>query len=283
MWRDEKLGIIQSIAVAAGEEILAVYAQAEGIEISKKDDDSPLTEADRRAHNVIVAALAENFPDIPVLSEESDSIPFSERGQWQRYWLVDPLDGTKEFIKRNGEFTVNIALIENGKATMGVVHVPVKSTTYLGKVSEGAWKITDADGKEGRIEAISGTVFKPGTETVRVVASRSHRGEIVDRLVAHMETTIGEVEVVSMGSSLKICLCAEGSADIYPRLAPTCEWDTAAAHAVLSAAGGTIVNTNFEELSYNQKSELLNPYFIAVADSKFNWADCLSAVELNES
>ncbi len=273
MWNDEQLDEVRNIAVAAGQEILAVYDQDQALEITLKDDKSPLTEADCRAHRLIVERLPRLDPDIPILSEESDAIDFETRRSWQRYWLVDPLDGTKEFIKRNGEFTVNIALIDGGQPRLGVVHVPVTGVTYLGKVGIGAWK-QDATGE---ISAIAAQSLDLERGVVRVVASRSHRGEELEALIARIEAELSPCEVVSMGSSLKICLLADGSADIYPRLAPTCEWDTAAAHGVLAAAGGDIYTTEFEPLRYNQKSELLNPYFIALADIEFAWQQLLSA------
>lgn len=266
MWSDQLLSSVMRIAVAAGAEILSVYHSADGVEVSYKDDSSPLTEADRRAHNLIVTQLEELTPDIPVLSEESEAIGYDIRSSWSRYWLVDPLDGTKEFVKRNGEFTVNIALITQGQATLGVVYVPVTAVCYLGKVGEGAWK---QDG-DGQVKAIT-TKALDSQSLIQVVASRSHRGEEVDRMIGTIEAQLGACEVVSMGSSLKMCLIAEGSADIYPRLAPTCEWDTAAAHAVVSAAGGEIYDTKFKPLRYNQKAQLLNPHFIALADPEYPW------------
>jgi 3'(2'), 5'-bisphosphate nucleotidase len=270
MWNDTLLDSVVNIALAAGQEILAVYNQAGDIVVSTKADDSPLTEADRRAHTLIVEQLITLDDQIPVLSEESESISSKERNSWERYWLVDPLDGTKEFVKRNGEFTVNIALIEKGQATLGVVHVPVLDTTYVGKLGLGAWKSSKAGIKQIKCSSIESP-----TQLIRVVASRSHRGELVDDLLQLIKERFGETEVVSMGSSLKICLLAEGAADIYPRLAPTCEWDTAAAHAVVSAAGGEIVDTNFQTLRYNQKEELLNPHFIGIADVKYDWESLL--------
>ena len=239
MWDDQQLDAVKDIAVAAGCEILAVYNQHKNIDVTIKDDNSPLTEADRRAHVLIVSRLEALTPNLPVLSEESDAIDYQSRKTWERYWLVDPLDGTKEFVKRNGEFTVNIALIENGQATEGIVHVPVTGVTYLGKLGAGAWK------QESDLSStiIASAAIGTHSSAVRVVASRSHRDDKLDRLINIIEAEHGETEVVSMGSSLKICLLAEGKADIYPRLAPTSEWDTAAAHAVLSAAGGEIFDT----------------------------------------
>lgn len=275
--QDEKLlEAIQAISEAAGEEILDVYQRDAAIAVTHKSDDSPLTEADRRAHELIEARLTELTPDIPVLSEESESIPHATRAAWDRYWLVDPLDGTKEFIKRNGEFTVNIALIEEGVATLGVVHVPVQLTTYAGKVGLGAWKQVKGD----EPVAIFSSRLATESPLIRVVASRSHRGEHIDALIDLLASNGAKVEVVSMGSSLKICLCAEGRADLYPRLAPTCEWDTAAAHAVLSAAGGSMTDAHFEPLRYNQKDSLLNPYFMGIADPNYPWASLLSPLKL---
>lgn len=271
MWNDRQLDVVKDIAVAAGGEILAVYNQDKIIDVTLKDDNSPLTDADRRAHALIVSRLEALTPSLPVLSEESEPVDYQTRTTWERYWLVDPLDGTKEFVKRNGEFTVNIALIENGQATMGVVHVPVSGVTYLGKLGAGAWK--QDQGLENTI--ITSATIDPAANNVRVVASRSHRDDQLDRLIEVIEAELGEADVVSMGSSLKICLLAEGKADIYPRLAPTSEWDTAAAHAVLSAAGGEIFDTRFNPLRYNQKQELLNPFFLAVADIAYPWRTLL--------
>ena len=271
MWKETQLNALLRIGISAGKEILSVYNQAGEIDVTIKDDSSPLTEADRLAHQLIVAELRKLTPDVPILSEESGETPAQERLEWSQFWLVDPLDGTKEFIKRNGEFTVNIALISYGVPELGMVHVPVSGMNYLGQVGTGAWKVNP----EGELQEISVPRFSKGQSAVRVVASRNHRGELVDKLIARMESELGDTEVVSMGSSLKICLLAEGKADIYPRLAPTSEWDTAAAHAVLSAAGGEIYDTSFEILRYNQKESMLNPHFIAIADPKFDWASLL--------
>lgn len=273
MWNDQQLDEVSKIAVAAGQEILAIYDQDQNLEITLKDDKSPLTEADRRAHRLIVERLQRLDPDIPILSEESDAIDFETRNSWHRYWLVDPLDGTKEFIKRNGEFTVNIALIDGGQPGLGVVHVPVTGVTYLGKVGVGAWK----QEASGDISVIAAQSLDLECGVVRVLTSRSHRGEEVEALIARIEAELSPCEVVSMGSSLKICLLADGSADIYPRLGPTCEWDTAAAHGVLAAAGGDIYTSGFQPLRYNQKAALLNSHFIALADIEFGWQQLLRA------
>ncbi|PDH34629.1 MAG: 3'(2'),5'-bisphosphate nucleotidase [OM182 bacterium MED-G28] len=271
MWNDNQLDTLLRIAKTAGNAILSVYRRAGDIDVTIKDDNSPLTEADRDAHEIIIAELKRFTPSIPILSEESDGISVDERLSWSRYWLVDPLDGTKEFIKRNGEFTVNIALINNGAPELGIVHVPVTNISYLGKTGVGAWKVAAT----GEADAISITNFDLNPGQVRIVASRSHSGDLLDQLINTMEAELGKAEVVSMGSSLKICLLAEGKADIYPRLAPTSEWDTAAAHAVLAAAGGDIVDTEFQALRYNQKESMLNPHFIAISDISYDWQSVL--------
>lgn len=262
------LHAVNEIAIAAGAEILDVYNSDSAIAVSTKSDDSPITDADRRAHRLIVERLRLLTPDIPLLSEESDAIDFSVRSAWQRYWLIDPLDGTKEFIDRNGEFTVNIALVEEGLAVAGIVYVPVSGVSYLGGRELGAWKL-ERDNASAP-QAIQCRAVEPGNE-LGIAASRRHRGEWLDSLIRRIEEQFAEVTLLSMGSSLKICLLAEGRADIYPRLAPTSEWDTAAAHGVLSAAGGEIVDLQFEPLRYNGKSTLLNPHFVALGDPQYPW------------
>lgn len=228
--------------------------------VDHKSDHSPLTEADRRAHDVIVAGLTKLDPKIPVLSEESPPEVLVERLEWQRYWLVDPLDGTKEFVKRNGEFTVNIALVEDHRAILGVVHAPVLGTDYFGELQSGAWTC-----RSGQVpEPIR--VQQPAREIPVVVGSRSHRGQSLDRMLQRL----GRHELLAMGSSLKICLVATGEADFYPRLGPTSEWDTAAAHAVLESAGGFMLDVNGDPLRYN-KADILNPHFLAFGDDAVNW------------
>jgi len=253
---------VAAIARQAGAAILEVY-NSEDFDIERKGDDSPLTAADLAAHHIIADALALLTPEIPVHSEESEGITWEMRRDWQRYWLVDPLDGTKEFIKRNGEFTVNIALIENGVPVLGVVHVPVMGVTYLGGKGIGAFK----ESESGR-EAIQVRTTPP--KVVVMVASRSHGTDTVAILEGLIGQRLGPVELTSMGSSLKLCLVAEGRADIYPRLAPTSEWDTAAADAVVRAAGGTVVNTSFEPLQYN-KENILNPHFLVLGAGVDTW------------
>ena len=206
---------IRRIAAEAGEAIMKTYDGP--AEVETKEDGSPLTQADRAAHECIATRLAQLTPDIPVLSEESEGIPTEERLGWKRFWLVDPLDGTKEFIKRNGEFTVNIALVEGDTPVLGVVHVPVTAVTYLGGHGVGAYKEEGGERKPIQCRA--------RTTPVVMVASRSHGGEAVEKLEAFIREEVGDVERASMGSSLTLCLVAEGSADIYPRLAPTSEWE----------------------------------------------------------
>lgn len=274
------LRIIEQIAIDAGHEILKVYNGSSPVEVTTKADNSPLTEADCAADALITQRLQESFPSIPILSEESTDIEYGIRQTWSRYWLVDPLDGTKEFISRNGEFTVNIALIENGDPILGVVHVPVSGDTYSG--CAGPRKSAAKTDAQGNRQSISSSRMKPSNSTIRIVASRNHRGELLDQFINEITLTIGKTEVVSMGSSLKMCLVAEGLADFYPRLAPTCEWDTAAAHAIVVAAGGQIVGLDFQPLRYNQKDSLLNPDFITIADMEFDWRSTVNRV-LNQS
>jgi 3'(2'), 5'-bisphosphate nucleotidase len=263
----ELLQTINNIAMEAAAKILAVYRSPGVIEVSSKADQSPLTEADLQAHRVIVDALIKLTPDIPVLSEESADVPFAVRQRWQRYWLVDPLDGTKEFISRNGEFTVNIALVSGGKPVLGVVHVPVTGISYLGLCEQQhlAWRAEA--GKEWQPIRVS-VITAPEVSAnvlLRVVASRRHGEEAMERFLAVLKSSYADIELLNMGSSLKICLIAEGRADVYPRLAPTSEWDTAAAHAVLLAAGGDILQADLQRLPYNTRESLLNPAFFAVA------------------
>jgi len=254
---------IMEIAQQAGKAILDIYNQ--DFAVQHKDDDSPLTAADLASHRVIVAGLEAIDAETPVLSEEGADIPFETRRQWSRYWLIDPLDGTREFVKRNGEFTVNIALIEDGRATLGVVHVPVSNVSYVGRVGDGAWKITAAD------ETASIRVRQKRGIPTRVAGSRSHAGDSLKQFLERL----GEHEIVSMGSSLKLCLVAEGEADIYPRLGPTSEWDTAAAQAVVEAAGGLVTDTDMRPLRYNTKESLLNPYFLVFGDRGEDWGNYL--------
>jgi len=250
---------LKKIAVKAGLAILKIYQQ--DFEVITKDDSSPLTQADLASHRIIRDELAQLTPEIPLLSEESAEIPFETRAGWNEYWLIDPLDGTKEFVNRNGEFTVNIALIRDNEPVLGVVYVPVTGVTYTGVVGDGAQRSET----NGAAETIG--VRIPCAQPMVVVGSRSHANPA---LVGHLEK-MGAFELVSMGSSLKFCLVAEGKADFYPRLGPTSEWDTAAAHAVVLAAGGKIVTLEGEPLRYNLKESFLNPEFLVIADDSRDW------------
>ncbi|UCG72239.1 MAG: 3'(2'),5'-bisphosphate nucleotidase CysQ [Chromatiales bacterium] len=253
---------VVQIARDAGREILEIYESADfGVET--KDDHSPLTAADRASHLLIVRELQALTPDIPVMSEESAAIPFEERAGWSEFWLVDPLDGTKEFIKRNGEFTVNIALIRDHDPVLGVVHVPARDEDYYGARGHGAFLRRAG----GAAEAI--TARAESADPVRVVGSRSHRGASLEAFLDR----VGPHEMVPMGSSLKICLVASGAADVYPRLGPTSEWDTAAAQAVVECAGGRVVDLEGRPIRYNTRAEVLNPYFLVYADTGRDWLD----------
>ncbi len=253
----------------AGAAILEVYGS--DFEVRRKSDASPLTQADLAAHDVIAGALETLTPEIPLLSEESEPPPYSERQRWQRYWLVDPLDGTREFVDRNGQFTVNIALIENGQALFGLVGVPTLGQVYVGLVAAGRAECHE-DGSLRQIGGRPMAVDRPLT----VVASRSHRNERLERYLEALAGTFPGIERRAVGSSLKLCMLAEGGADLYPRLGPTSEWDIAAAHAVLAAAGGAVRRLDGRPIAYN-KRQLLNPDFIAVADAAFPWTDRLPA------
>ncbi|HET6563997.1 MAG TPA: 3'(2'),5'-bisphosphate nucleotidase CysQ [Xanthomonadales bacterium] len=255
---------VTEISRLAGHAIMDIYRQ--GIEVTTKDDDSPLTQADLASHAIILRKLRELTPKTPCLSEEAASIDFATRSGWHEYWLVDPLDGTKEFIKRNGEFTVNIALIREHEPVLGVVHIPVSDETYFGGQGLGAWRIDD----QGATSPIK--VRRPSADPLVVVGSRSHANPQLEQYLQQL----GEHELISMGSSLKFCVVAEGKADFYPRLGPTSEWDTAAAHAVVLAAGGKVLQLDGQPLRYNLKDSLLNPEFLVIADETRDYLDVFS-------
>ena len=284
-----EMKIAVEAAHEAGSAILEIYAR--DFDVEYKADDSPLTEADRVAHEVISVYLAST--PYPVLSEESKAIPFEVRKEWDRYWLVDPIDGTKEFIRKNGEFTVNIALIEQGRPILGVVLVPVSSVFYLGS-DVGAFKaefgihyesldellqLIDSGCADLERISVSGAVLG----SLKVVASKSHCNEQTLAFIEQAERVYGSSKRVSSGSSIKLCMVAEGVADFYPRVAPTCEWDTAAAQAVVDASGGAVFiydsgvaahqyvtsNKSLDKVAYN-KVDILNPYFIVSGLHKYN-------------
>lgn len=262
---------LKSIAIEAGESILDIYKS--GTEVQFKADKSPLTNADQSAHELISSALKNLTPSIPVVSEESDPEAAEHIRQnistWKTFWLVDPLDGTKEFLKKTGEFTVNIALIENGSPVLGVVYAPVIRTLYTGDVKQAeAQKLTfTPDTTELKSETIKSTQ-SPDPDQYRVVASKDHAGPDIEAFIDRLP---GTPELKSMGSSLKFCLVAEGQADFYPRLLPTMEWDTAAAHAVIRAAGGEVYDINTGNPLHYGKPSLKNPYFMATGNPTLNW------------
>jgi 3'(2'), 5'-bisphosphate nucleotidase len=251
------------IAREAGDSIMEVYRGEFTIE--HKHDQSPLTQADLAAHRVIESGLRALQPQLPVLSEESTVIPYSERASWDTYWLVDPLDGTREFIKRNGEFTVNIALIHQGASVLGVVYAPERDTLYYAASGLGAFKQLSASTSQ----PISARPLD--AKSIVIAGSRSHADGRLDRFVANITNQHAAPQLLSLGSSLKICMVAEGAADVYPRLGPTSEWDTAAAQCVLELAGGHLVQKNGQRLRYNQKDSLLNTEFFACGATLHPW------------
>lgn len=260
------LPAVLDIALEAGRRILAVYHSAD-LGVTQKDDASPLTHADLAAHRHIVATLAALPVHYPVLSEEDADIAFDTRRRWSRYWLVDPLDGTKEFIRRNGDFTVNIALIDDGFPMLGVVHAPVLDLSYLAATGAGAVRL-DAQGRQ--------TLHtRPTPGRPALVVSRSHRDATLERFLA----TAPPHDAVSRGSSLKFCQVAEGSADLYPRTGPTSEWDTAAGQCVAEQAGATVIALpGSQRLRYNTKDSLLNPCFAVIGDPRHDWSRLLETV-----
>lgn len=246
-----------STAIKAGEKIMDIYSKP--IEVSEKDDRSPLTAADMASHHIILKALHTHFPDIPVISEEHKNLNFSIRKEWNRVWLVDPLDGTKEFIKKNGEFTVNIALVEEGHPVFGIVYLPAKDWLYYGIAGQAAFRV-----KNKKKEAVGVRIPENGG-ILKLAGSRSHQSPAMADFIEKQKARYREVELIAAGSSLKFCLLAEGTVHAYPRLGPTMEWDTAAGHALLLAAGGEVLNFKTgDPLQYN-KENLLNPSFLALA------------------
>lgn len=262
------MGPVIDLCRRAGEVILPFWRS--GVEVTAKSDDSPVTAADIAAHEVLVAGLKELDPSIHILSEEDADIPLSERSQWQRWWLVDPLDGTKEFISGSEEFTVNVALIENGRVVFGVVSMPTSNRCYFGGAGLGAWRSDDA----ADIEPIK-VRNQPGAgESFTVLASRRHSSPEQEKLLAGLSAAVGELKLTNIGSSLKFCLLAEGAADCYPRLAPTSQWDTAAAQGVLEGAGGVVLNLAGETFDYPARESLLNAFFLALP-GEARWRDAL--------
>lgn len=252
---------VRRVAEEAGEAILAVYRA--GFSVEHKADATPLTEADLAAHRLIVEGLQRLEPGTPVLSEESDPIPFAHRRTWRRHWLVDPLDGTRQFVGHGEDFAVNIALIEAHVAVLGVIHAPVTRTTYWAVKGEGAWRGT-ATARVG--ERLRAAAYRHGT--VRVLLSRAPPGRTTRTYLERL----GECSLQRLGSSLKSCRIAEGLADLYPRFGPTGEWDTAAAQILLEEAGGHLTDTHLRPLRYNARESLINPHFFAFGDSSVDWS-----------
>jgi 3'(2'), 5'-bisphosphate nucleotidase len=253
------------LTVEAGKRILEIYET--DFSVVQKNDHSPLTVADMAAHEIICSGLAQLTQDIPVLSEESSAIPFTERKQWTRYWLVDPLDGTREFIKRNGEFSVNIALIDHNEPVIGVIYIPVSGISYFAVKGEGAFKCMPDDQPQSiRVKTTT-------SDKITLTGSRSHGNEMQQ---AFIERLGDNIEVIAIGSSLKFCLVAEGKVDIYPRFGPTSEWDTAAAQCIVEEAGGKVTDMELNPLRYNLRESLINPDFLVIADESFDWRPYLS-------
>ena len=256
----EELELAIKAAINAGETIMEIY-NSKDFEVELKSDDSPLTKADKAAHEIIESCLANS--SLPILSEEGSNIPFAERKNWNRFWMVDPIDGTKEFIKRNGEFTVNIALVEDQKPVIGVVYVPALKDLYFAEERVGSFKMEDIISIEDTHNSKSIDLYKSTyPEIFTLVVSKSHMNEQTQQFVDQKKQEYGEIATASFGSSLKICKVAEGSAHCYPRFGPTMEWDTAAAHAIAIFARNNVIKINTTlNLIYN-KENLLNPYFI---------------------
>ena len=254
---------ICNVAIQAGNEILNFYNN--DIEVTHKEDLSPLTKADLASNKIILESLTKLNSNIPILSEES-LVDWSIRKNWKKYWLVDPLDGTKEFIKKNGEFTVNIALIEDNNPILGVVYVPAKSLLYLAEKNKGSFKTNTKDKLEN-FEGIQKILVSSQTNRARVIGSRSHSNATFDNWV---KEKFPNAEIVQAGSSLKFCLIAEGEADIYPRFGPTSEWDIAAGHMIVDEAGGKIRTFQDDSIKYNTKENIINPEFYAIGNIDLN-------------
>ena len=255
---------IISVSIEAGKAILEIYNTSYNVEY--KADNSPLTDADKKSNDVICTYLKKNFPKTPLLSEEGTHITYETRRQWPKFWLIDPLDGTKEFIKRNGEFTVNIALIENSHPVLGVIYLPVKDELYYGAEGLGAFKVTNASTyKAGEMKTAAKKLpLKPKVEgVVKVVVSRSHFSTETQAFIDQLKNEYETVETVPAGSSLKLCLVAEGTADVYPRLAPTMEWDIGAGQAIVEASGGKVYSHDSNKTVTYNKKDLRNGWFVA--------------------
>jgi 3'(2'), 5'-bisphosphate nucleotidase len=247
---------INSIAKKAGDEIMKVYQQ--DFEVDYKADNSPLTKADIKSNEIITESLKDLYPEIPILSEENKEVPYNIRRNWEYFWLIDPLDGTKEFVKKNGEFTVNIALIYKNMPVLGVIYAPVLDLLYYAQKDQGAFK-QDKNKKSQRLPIYNYS----DNHTLKVIVSKSHYNQETKEFVNNLKSQYEKIEFINIGSSLKLCLIAEGKADIYPRLAPTMEWDIAAGQTIVEESKGRIIKYKTEESIKYNKQNLLNPYFIA--------------------
>ena len=263
MLSKENLLEIVNISVDAGEVILNYYN--ENVDVIYKDDESPLTKADLASHKIISDSIKKITPDIPILSEE-EFIDWKIRKKWKKYWLIDPLDGTKEFIKKNDEFTVNIALIENNRPILGVIYTPALNELFYSIKNFGSYKILTKKKLNTLKEAKRISINKKKSNKIKIVGSRSHSNPILDKWV---NKNFNEFDILQKGSSLKFCLIAEGSADIYPRFGPTSEWDIAAGHIILEEAGGKLKSIDNKEILYNEKENILNPEFFAYSNIDF--------------
>jgi 3'(2'), 5'-bisphosphate nucleotidase len=251
---------VLEVVLEAGQKVMDIYNK--GFEVTEKEDESPVTSADLASNRLIMKSLERISPSLPSLSEESAHLPFSIRSQWPAYWLIDPLDGTKEFIKHNGEFTVNVALIQGKRPVLGVVYAPALGLVYYAMKGEGAFKVD-----RGKHMPIHVRPLGAGKPTI--LGSRSH---LSTRFEAYLDR-VGDHDLIRIGSSIKFCLIAEGEADLYPRFGPTSEWDTAAGQCVLEAAGGRVTDMNMRPLLYNTKASLENPDFFAFGDASRNWKE----------
>ena len=263
MLSKENLLEIVNISVDAGEVILNYYN--ENVDVIYKDDESPLTKADLASHKIITDSIKKITPDIPILSEE-EFIDWKIRKKWKKYWLIDPLDGTKEFIKKNDEFTVNIALIENNRPILGVIYTPALNELFYSIKNFGSYKILTKKKLNTLKEAKRISINKKKSNKIKIVGSRSHSNPILDKWV---NKNFNEFDILQKGSSLKFCLIGEGAADIYPRFGPTSEWDIAAGHIILEEAGGKLKSIDNKEILYNEKENILNPEFFAYSNIDF--------------
>ena len=263
MLSKENLLEIVNISVDAGKVILNYYN--ENVDVIYKDDESPLTKADLASHKIITDSIKKITPDIPILSEE-EFIDWKIRKKWKKYWLIDPLDGTKEFIKKNDEFTVNIALIENNRPILGVIYTPALNELFYSIKNFGSYKILTKKKLNTLKEAKRISINKKKSNKIKIVGSRSHSNPILDKWV---NKNFNKFDILQKGSSLKFCLIAEGSADIYPRFGPTSEWDIAAGHIILEEAGGKLKSIDNKEILYNEKENILNPEFFAYSNIDF--------------